>query len=254
MNRPPPSKPDRRVSRIRLSSQWVLSREGAALRLVPKCDGQTFGIRQVHWARLIPPPANPCGYSRWFVVPSFCPAHFHLPASLRSTVVTRFDATTNALTPTSQVRGLFAQRTHQHWRGSLIIAGQLPIIPSPTICVLTGDRPAASGFCPPRQTSSFSSRLVHARRPNRVHGDSPSGPSVLRTDRSRSVALHVALLGRSYGSIPHDSSPHRSGLAPLRLPAFSGALEGRILAARVGPGAAGSAPFARSSRLGAQVP
>jgi hypothetical protein len=47
---------------------------------------------------------------------------------------------------------------------------------------------------------------------------------LLRTGRSRSVALHPALLRRSYGSIPHDSSPHRSGLSPLHLPAFSGAL------------------------------
>src|SRR5207249_42979 len=45
---PSPSKPDERVSRIRLSSRWVLSREGAALRLVPKCVGQTFGVTQAY--------------------------------------------------------------------------------------------------------------------------------------------------------------------------------------------------------------
>jgi hypothetical protein len=156
--------------------------------------------------------------------PSFRLSSFHFPASLRSTVITRFVATTDALTPARQMRRLFAQRTHQHGRGSLIIAGRLPAIPSPTIGVWSGDRPAASGFCPPRQASSFDSRLAHARRPNRVHGDRPPGQPVLRTGRSRSVALHVALLGRSYGSIPHDSSPHRSGLSPLHLPAFSGAL------------------------------
>ena len=156
--------------------------------------------------------------------PLFYPSFFHFPASLRSTVVTRFAATTDALTPASQRRGLFALRIHQHRRVSLIIAGGLPAIPSPTICVLTGDRPVASGSFPPRQASSFASRLAHSRRPNRVHGGSPSGPPVLRTGRSRSVALHPALLRRSYGSIPHDSSPHRSGLPPLHLPAFSGAL------------------------------
>src|SRR6266540_3807345 len=223
MTAPPPSKPDRRFSRIRLSSQWVLLREGAALRLVPKCGDQTFGITQVNCAWLIPPLASPRGHSRWSFGPSFCPSHFHLPASLRSTVVTRFSATTDALTPASRVRRLFANRTHQHWRVSLIIPGGLPAIPSPTICVLTGDRPVASGFFPPRQTSPFARRLVHSRRPNRVHGGDPLGPPVLRTGRSRSVALHPALPRGSYGSIPHGSSPHGSGLPPLCLPVFSGA-------------------------------
>ena len=120
MAAPPPSKPDRRFSRIRLSSRWVLFREGAALRLVPKSVGQTFGITQAICTWLIPPPASPRGHSRWFVLPSFCPSHFHLPASLCSTVVTRFSAITDALTPASQARGLLAQRTLQHWRVSLV--------------------------------------------------------------------------------------------------------------------------------------
>jgi len=77
---PPPSKPDRRFSRIRLSSRWVLGREGAALRLVPKSVGQTFGITQANCTRLIPPLASPRGHSRWSSFPSFCPSHFHLPA------------------------------------------------------------------------------------------------------------------------------------------------------------------------------
>jgi hypothetical protein len=77
---PPPSKPDRRFSRIRLSSRRVLLREGAALRLVPKSVGQTFGITQANCTRLIPPLASPRGHSRWFSFPSFCPAHCHLPA------------------------------------------------------------------------------------------------------------------------------------------------------------------------------
>ena len=80
MAAPPPSKPDRQFSRIRLSSRWVLYREGAALRLVPKSVGQAFGITQANCTRLIPPPVSPRGHSCWFVVPSFCPSHFHLPA------------------------------------------------------------------------------------------------------------------------------------------------------------------------------
>ena len=70
----PPSKPDRRVSRIRLSSQWVLCREGAALRAVPKSVGQTFGITQANCTRLIPLLASPRGHSRWFSLPSACPS------------------------------------------------------------------------------------------------------------------------------------------------------------------------------------
>ena len=47
MSAPPPSKPDRRVSRIRLSSQWVLCREGGRLfASVPKNVGQTFGAAE----------------------------------------------------------------------------------------------------------------------------------------------------------------------------------------------------------------
>ena len=53
---------------------------GAAIRLVPKSVGQTFGINQAKGTRLIPPPASPRGHSRWFSFPSFCPSHFHLPA------------------------------------------------------------------------------------------------------------------------------------------------------------------------------
>jgi hypothetical protein len=72
MSATPPSKPDRRVSRIRLSSRWVLSREGAALRAVPKFVRQTFGITQAIGTRLIPPLASPRGHSRWFSLPSAC--------------------------------------------------------------------------------------------------------------------------------------------------------------------------------------
>jgi hypothetical protein len=142
MAAPPPSKPDRRFSRIRLSSRWGLCREGAALRLVPKSGGQTFGITQANGTRLIPPPVSPRGHSRWFSFPSFCPPYFHLPASLGSTVVTRFVATMDALTPARQARGRKARRTHQHRRVSLVSSLGLPAIPSPTISVSSGDCPA----------------------------------------------------------------------------------------------------------------
>jgi len=50
-----------------------------------------------------------------------------------------------------------------------------------------------------------------------------AGSSMFRTGRSRSAALHPASRRRSYGSIPHGSLPHRSGLLPLYPLALSGA-------------------------------
>ncbi len=97
--------------------------------------------------------------------PVFRLSSFHLPASLCSTVVTRFVATTDALTPARQMRGLFALRTHQHGRVSLIIAGRLPAIPSPTICVLSGTVPAATGLsCLFRLRLSLADSPTHADR------------------------------------------------------------------------------------------
>ena len=160
--------------------------------------------------------------------PLFFPSYIHYPASLRSTVITRFLATTDALTSASQMRGLLAQRTHQHWRISLIIAGYFrPFRLQPS----AGCRgsPGCQRVWPRRdRLRSASSKLAHRRRPNRVHGDGPHGSSVLRTGRSCSVAPHPVLPRRSYGSIPHDSSPHRSGLPPLHTLAFSGALEAAV--------------------------
>src|ERR1700679_3797671 len=100
-----PSEPDWRGSRLRLSSQWGILRGGAALRLVPKDASQTFGIRQVICARRVPPLVSPCGHSRWLVVRySVChPSTFR--RSLRSTVITRFIATTDALTPGGRLFG-----------------------------------------------------------------------------------------------------------------------------------------------------
>src|ERR1017187_6332287 len=125
-------------------------------------------------------------------------------------------------------------------RVSLISALGLPTILSPTIGATTGDRPAArrfgSGLSPALQASSFARRLAHPHRPNRVHGGCPLGQPVLRTGRSRSVALHPALLRRSYGSIPHGSSPHRSGLPPLYPTALSGARAGTACPRQCGLG------------------
>ena len=86
---------------------------------------------------------------------------------------------------------------------------------------LSGD--SASRLSPALQASPVGRRLAHPRRPNRVHGGCLPGQPVLRTGRSRSVALHLVLPRRSYGSIPHGSSPHRSRLPLLYPNAIPGA-------------------------------
>ena len=89
---------------------------------------------------------------------------------------------------------------------------------------ISPDRSAdARGFPPPRQASLGARRLAHLHRPNRVHFVCHGRQTTLRTGRSRSVALHLVFPRRSYGSIPHSSSPHRSGLSPLRSNTISGA-------------------------------
>jgi hypothetical protein len=92
---------------------------------------------------------------------------FHFPASLGSTVVTRFLATTDALTPVGQARRLSACRTFQHQRVSLITSLDLPTVPSPTIRATTGGAPAARrlGFPPIArlQASPFTRRLARPR-------------------------------------------------------------------------------------------
>ena len=109
-------------------------------------------------------------------------------------------------------------------RVSLIIAGGLPAIPTPTINAPTGDLARLpADLRPPRQASPFTRRLAQPRRPNRVHGGQPHARPVFRTGRSRSVALHPASQQRSYSSILLRSSPLRRELPPLCLPAFSGA-------------------------------
>ena len=114
LRRPPP-KPDRRISRIRLSSSWRLmdwlrhSTQGYR-----KSRTSRVGLRPAHLscrrstvnahqnttpAPAAPPGEQPCGTTR--TLTGCCPSHaqHHVPASLRSTVVTRFYATTEALTP-----------------------------------------------------------------------------------------------------------------------------------------------------------
>ena len=64
----PPSKPDGRISRIRLSSQWVSCEGERLFALIPKDDLRTFGIQQGFYPCCMPPLVSPCRHSRWFVV------------------------------------------------------------------------------------------------------------------------------------------------------------------------------------------
>lgn len=94
-------------------------------------------------------------------------------------------------------------------------------IPSPTIAVMSGNAPAANAFA---RRSGFA--FPQLARPSST---TESSSLSLRTGSSLPVALHLALLRRSYGSIPHDSSSQRCGLSPHRLIAISGALGHNLL-------------------------
>src|SRR5712692_8195444 len=75
---------------------------------------------------------------------------------------------------------------------------------------------------PDRLRLSLADSPLHTDRIEFTATSHPGTP-VLRTGRSRCVALHPGLLRRSYGSIPHGSSPHRGGLSPPYPLALSGA-------------------------------
>ena len=113
MTLPLPPKPDRRFSRIRLSGRWLPmgwlrhSTQGAQ-----KSRTSRAGLRPAHLVHRRPPVrlpfvsqpgapvrprAQPCGTTRTFVRGRRDAAQHHIPTSLGSTVVTRFFATTRAL-------------------------------------------------------------------------------------------------------------------------------------------------------------
>ena len=214
--------------------------EERVLHAVSKDARQTFSTNQANCTRLVPPPASPVGHSRWFV---FRISGFHLSTflrSLRSTGITLF---------------------HRYYgRSDFVLGGslaserhelRLPQADLPDCCVQSSDHSvsnhlrfvrrsrgivpcrfsAAREFYSPRQASPFLRRLAHYRRPNRVHVVLLKR-TLLRTGLSRPVALHPVLPRRSYGSIPHDSSPHRSGLAPLQPNTISGARRAALLRRR----------------------
>ena len=198
MTAPPPSEPDGRISRIRLSSQWVRS---LTIARVHSCS--VFKLNS-------PRAANQTRFAG-------------------SPLVSRVNMRSVQTHHSTHHHGSRCGRASPACprRVSLIIAGRLPFIPSPTISVSSGGFPAVRCFgfrlAPALQASPFLRRLAQPHQPNRVHVGHPLGGPLLRIGRSRSVALHPVLPRRSYGSIPHGSSPHRNGLTPFCPPAFSGA-------------------------------
>jgi len=127
-------------------------------------------------------------------------------------------------------------------RVSLIIAGGLPAIPTPTISAPTGDRPAASGFTPAPTGFAFHSQARPA---------TPTESSSRRTARRPSCV--------SDWSFSFRCSPPRVTTAQLRFDTArfftaqertSTALSPRLLrrtSAGLPAGFAGAAPFPRSA-------
>ena len=147
--------------------------------------------------------------------------------------------------------GSSAREGHEHRSVpppvSLIPVRGLPAILSPAICGRTGVVPVARRFGLGILSPADRLRLSLADSPltaDRIEFTlSPGqGRRLLRTGRSPSVALHPGLPRRSYGRLPHGSSPQGSGLSPLRLRTISGAR------ARLASGAA--ACYRRASSSG----
>jgi len=202
LRRPPP-KPDGRFSRIRLSSSWPLmnwlrhstqgfrkSRTSRAGLRPAHLDSRRFivglaaGSKQAVPMR---PCEQPCGTTRTLAGWIPAAAQHHVPAPLRSTVITRFFATTGALTPAGPFatgRGslIHVTRTSGHSISKHLRASTsrvpLPLRWQPYFVV------GFAAFMPARQS----------RRPNRVHFVPHPGK------RRYGLLVHFQLLStRGYG-------------------------------------------------------
>ena len=183
--RRPPPKPDGRFSRIRLSSSW---------RLMDWLRHSTQGFRKSRTSRTgsrpahlvlrrstvgsasnpkpgspVHPGAQPCGTTRTLVGWNPNGAQHHVPVPLRSTVITRFFATTRTLTPTGPLatgRGslIYVTRTSEH-SISNHLRSSTRRDPLPQRWPLYFVR-----------ASPFRSQARQNRRPNRVHLVPHRGP------------------------------------------------------------------------------
>ena len=201
LRRPPP-KPDRRFSRIRLSGLWSgqmnwlrHSTQGCRKSRTSRADlrpahldsrrfivGLAAGSRQA-----MRPCEQPHGTTRTLVGWNPVATQHHVPALLRSTVVTRFFATTRALTPVGPFatdRGslIHVTRTSEH-----SISNHLRASTSRVPLPLRWQHYFVMGFAvamPARQS----------RRPKRVHFVPSTG------NRRYGLLVHFQLLStRGYG-------------------------------------------------------
>ena len=207
----PPPKPDRRFSRIRLSSSWSLmdwlrhstpgfqksrtSRAGS--RLVHRVHRRST-VRSASNSKPGPPVhpgAQPCGTTRTLLGCSSNGSQHHVPVPLRSTVVTRFHATTGTLTPT----GPFAAS-----RGSLIHVTR------------TSDHSVSNHL-------RFSARRVPLPQ-RRQHYFVRASPfhSPARQNRRPSRVHLVRGPGPCYGLLVHFQLLSTGGMAPAQLLSVTG--------------------------------
>ena len=152
--------------------------------------------------------AKPCGTTRTLVREIDSRPRHHFPTSLGSTVVTRFSATTDALTPTGPVRRppWFPDSRHQNFR-------PFPLQPS---AVLRQPRPL------PRRWQHYfvrgSRRFARwlAKTADRIEFTlSQCVETLLRTGRSLPVALHPGVSPRcSYVQLLALQCRPSQGLAP----------------------------------------
>ncbi len=167
-----------------------------------------------------PPPrrAQPCGTTSGLVSWLRGDSRHCLPTSLGSTIITRFFATTDALTPT----------------GPFVITGRGSLIH----VTRTSDHSVSNHLrfstrrdpLPQRwphygvRASPLRSQARQNRRPNRVHSVRPCGRSPLRTGGSLPVALHPGVSPRcSYFQLLAFQCRSGQGLAPCCSDALSGA-------------------------------
>ena len=200
LRRPPP-KPDWRFSRIRLSSSWLpmnwlrFSTQGGRKSRTSRADlrpahldsrrfivGLAAGSRQA-----MHPCEQPRGTTRTLVRWNPVVTQHHVPALLRSTVITRFFATTRALTPVGPFatdRGslIHVTRTSEH-----SISNHLWASTSRVPLPLRWQRYFVMGFA-----EAMPARQSH--RPNRVHFVPCTG------NRRYGLLVHFQLLStRGYG-------------------------------------------------------
>jgi len=202
-HRRPPPKPDGPFSGIRLSSLWLAmnwlrhstqglrkSRTSRAGLRPAHLDSRrsTIGLKSVS-QRGFPrhPCAKPCGTARTLAGRMANRARYHIPAPLRSTVITRFFATTRALTPAGPFatgRGslIHVTRTSEH-----SISNHLRTSASRVPLPLRWQPYFVGGFAGAMPARQF-------RRPNRVHFVPCTG------NRRYGLLVHVQLLStRGYG-------------------------------------------------------